>query len=80
MAMRKGKCTCNLGYVILGWILAAIGIWALATGFITQLQVSATPVTTLFGWYFSGIVLISIAKMLKWKGHGSCPVHGFCPK
>ncbi len=74
--MRGGKkCTCNLGYMIVAWVLIALGIWALATAFIAQFN-AAAPMATLLGWYFGGVVLVGIAKMLKWKGHGMCPVHG----
>ena len=75
--MRGGmkKCTCNLGYVIVAWILMAIGLWALAQAFITQWN-AAAPMTTILGWYFGAVVILGIGKMLKWKSHGMCPVHG----
>ena len=74
---RSGKCTCKPGWMILAWILAAVGIFALVAGFASQFGASdPTAINlTVLGWYFGGIVLIGLAKMSKWKGC-SCGIHG----
>ncbi len=72
------KCGCNPGYGVLEWILKAVGLWALAAGFLAQFK-SADPTTvnvTILGWYFAGFLLFGIAKLAKWKACGSCSVHG----
>ena len=72
------KCTCNLGYMVVAWVLIALGLWALVAGFATQFN-SATPTAVNLGivsWYFAGVLLIGLAKMAKWKSHGTCPAHG----
>ena len=77
--VAKSKCTCNLGLMVVSWILFALGLWALVGGFAVQLN-SALPTAvniTVLGWYFLGILLVGIGKMVKWKAHGACPVHGW---
>ena len=72
-----GKCTCNLGLMVVAWVLFALGIWALVGGFVTQFT-SANPTAvniSILGWYFFGVLLVGIGKMAKWKSHGMCPVH-----
>ena len=71
------KCTCNLGFMVVAWVLFALGIWVLVGGFATQLQSSAPTMFngTVLGWYFVAIVLLGVGKMAKWKSHGACPVH-----
>ncbi|MEK6887804.1 MAG: hypothetical protein AABX14_02545 [Candidatus Aenigmatarchaeota archaeon] len=73
----KSKCGCNLGFMVIAWILAAIGIWALVAGFATQLSSGAPTVVNvvLLGWYFLGVLLIGLAKMAKWKSCGRCNMH-----
>lgn len=76
-AKAGGKCTCNMGYMVLAWILMAIGLWALVGGFATQFN-SANPQgfsAAILGWYFVGILFMALGKMAKWKGHGTCSVH-----
>ncbi len=76
-ASRAGKCNCNLGLMIVAWILFALGLWALVGGFATQFA-SAAPTAVngaVLGWYFLGILLFGVGKMVKWKSHGTCPVH-----
>lgn len=79
MAAKVGaKCTCNLGLTIVAWIIFAIGLWALVGGFATQFNSGAPTAVNgaVLGWYFLGIMLWGIGKMVKWKAHGRCPVHG----
>lgn len=78
MAKAGAKCTCNLGWMVVAWVLLALGLWALVGGFAAQFGSSAPTAVnvTVLGWYFVGIVLISLGKMCKWKGHGTCSVHG----
>ena len=74
----SGKCTCNLGLMVVAWILFALGLWALVGGFATQLN-SAAPTAVnvgVLGWYFLGILLLGIGKMVKWKSHAKCTLHG----
>ena len=74
---RSGKCKCNLPWMVVAWIVAAVGLWALVGGFATQFN-SATPTMVSYnvlGWYFAGLLLIGLAKMAKWKAHGTCTVH-----
>ena len=74
MAVAK-KCTCNLGYMVVAWILFAIGLYLLVGGFAAQFQSTAITAEALV-WYFVGIVVLGLGKMSKWKSHGMCPVHG----
>lgn len=73
----KGKCSCNLGYMIVAWILFAVGLWVLVGGFATQFSSGAPTMFngTILGWYFVGILIVGVGKMVKWKAHGACPVH-----
>lgn len=76
-AAKVGRCNCNLALMVVAWILAALGIWALVGGFTTQFA-SAAPTAVngaVLGWYFLGILLVGVAKMVKWKSHANCPVH-----
>jgi hypothetical protein len=79
-AMRKGKCTCNLGWWIVALVVATFGVWAVAAGFIAQFNAGAAPslatAQAVAPWYFGGLLLIGISKMVKWKSHGVCPMHG----
>ncbi|MCX6815762.1 MAG: hypothetical protein NT120_02840 [Candidatus Aenigmarchaeota archaeon] len=78
MPKASEKCTCNWGYIIVAWILGAIGIWALVAGFATQFT-SGYPTavnTTVLVWYFVGLLLVTLAKMLKCKSFGACTAHG----
>ncbi len=71
------KCTCNPGVLVIAWILMALGLWALVGGFATQFGSSAPTAVnvSVLGWYFAGILLVSLAKVAKWKGCGSCIPH-----
>ena len=75
------KCRCNPGFGILAVILFAVGLWALAAGFLAQFK-SADPTAvnvTILGWYFAGFLLLGVGKIAKWKGCGSCGTHcGTC--
>ncbi|HLC67387.1 MAG TPA: hypothetical protein VJI12_00735 [archaeon] len=76
-AVRSGKCTCNLAFMVVTWIIGAVGLWALVGGFATQFT-SAAPTSVSYnvlGWYFAGLLLVGLAKMAKWKAHGNCTVH-----
>ncbi len=78
MPKAGGKCTCNLGLMVVAWILFALGLWALVGGFATQLNSGAPTAVSVavLGWYFLGILLVGVGKMVKWKSHAVCPVHG----
>ena len=75
--VKEGKCGCNPAWMIVGWIIGALGIWALVGGFATQFT-SAAPTSVnpnILGWYFVGLLLIGLAKMSKWKACGRCCTH-----
>ena len=74
---KAGKCKCNLGYLVVGWILGAFGIWALVGGFVTQYASGAPTMVdvNVLGWYFAGLLLVGLAKMAKWKSCGTCHIH-----
>ena len=72
-----GKCECNLVWMVVAWILGAIGLWALVGGFALQFG-SVYPTgfdTSVLGWYFVGLVLVGLAKITKWKACGNCSMH-----
>jgi len=76
-ASKSGKCNCNLGLMVVAWILFALGLWALVGGFATQFA-SGMPTAVngaVLGWYFLGILLVGVGKMVKWKSCGNCTVH-----
>ena len=75
MARTGKKCTCNLAYMVVAWILFAIGLYFLAGGFVGQFTGSSSAGFVLFA-YFVGFVILTLGKMAKWKSHGTCPVHG----
>ncbi len=67
----KAKSEMNWGLVVVAIILTTIGIWALAAGFIAQLQ-SVSPTSTatamaVFPWYLIGVILLALGKWSKWK-------------
>ena len=73
----KSACKCNLGLLVVAWILFALGLWALVGGFATQFG-SAAPTAvngSVLGWYFLGVLLFGVGKMAKWKSCGNCTVH-----
>jgi len=76
-AKASGKCKCNPAFMVLGWILGALGLWALVGGFATQFTSAAPTVVNVnvLGWYFAGLLLVGLAKMAKWKACGCCSVH-----
>ena len=76
-ATRKAgpKCTCNLVYMVVAWILFAIGLYFLVGGFAGQFTGASSGGYVLFA-YFVGFVIMTLGKMAKWKSHGTCPVHG----
>ncbi len=71
------KCSCNPGILVIAWILMALGLWALIGGIATQWMSSAPTAVnvTVLGWYFAGILLISLGKIAKWKSCGNCGAH-----
>lgn len=77
---RNGKCNFNFGWGIVAAILATIGIFLAVQGFVVQLASQGSWDTTVMGWvlgyYFVGILLLGGAKLLKWKAHEDCKVHG----
>ncbi len=75
--VQGGKCECNLVWLVVGWVLGALGLWALVGGFAAQFGSSAPTAVnvTVLGWYFAGLVLVGLAKMAKWKSCGSCGMH-----
>jgi len=78
--MAAKKCNCNLGWWVVWLILTTVGVWAIATAFITQLgtgaaaSVSATAMAVM-PWYFAGILLAGLGKMAKWRCWGMCTMH-----
>ena len=75
MAGRTGKsCNCNLSYMVLAWILFAIGLYFIVGGFAGQFTGTASAAYVLFA-YFIGFVIMTLGKMAKWTSHKSCPVH-----
>lgn len=73
MAAKAPKCSCNLGYLIVGIVLAALGLWMLASAFIGQLQ--GMMAQAVLPWWLGGVVLVMLAKMAKWKSCGMCMAH-----
>ncbi|MBI4896289.1 MAG: hypothetical protein HY832_01960 [Candidatus Aenigmarchaeota archaeon] len=71
---KETKCSCNLGYMLGAIILFTVGLYALIGGFAAQLN-GTIIMTTVLGWYFVGILLMSLGKMLKWKSYETCHVH-----
>ena len=78
MPKASEKCTCNWGYLIVAWILGAIGLWALVAGFATQFTSGAPTAVdySVLGYYLGGLLLVFISKKLKWKSCGMCSAHG----
>lgn len=73
-AAKSAKCTCNPGWLILALIFFSVGLYAVVGGFVGQFTGSQSS-QYILAWYFVGFLLIAIGKMLKWKSHGTCPVH-----
>lgn len=69
----SNKCNCNFGWALIALILFTIGLYGVAGGFIGQLGGAAWSMV--LPWYFIGLLLVMLAKMAKWKAHGTCRVH-----
>lgn len=76
MIESSGKCTCNLGLTILAIILIVIGLYLFGAGLNAQLNGSGV-VWSALGWYLVSMIVILVGKMMLWKGHLRCPVHGW---
>lgn len=78
--VRGAKCTSRPVWGVVAAIVAAVGIFMAIQGFVMQLSLQGVLDATMVSWtiayYFVGVVLIGAAKMLKWKSHAMCPVHG----
>jgi hypothetical protein len=70
---KTSKCNCNVGFIVLAVILGTLGIYSLATGFISHFNYRAAGVVLL--WYFVGVVLMALAKMSKYKAYCGCSAH-----
>ena len=77
---NSGKCACNPGWSIAAAVLVAVGLLLAVQGFVVQLTLQGgwdmTTMSWILAYYFVGVVLIGGGKLLKWKAHGMCPVHG----
>jgi len=77
--MSSGKCSCNLGYLVLALILFTLGLFSLVAGFGWQFNsVSRTgdgAAGMVLVAYFVGFLLVAFGKMAKWKSHAECKVH-----
>lgn len=70
----KGKCSCNVGWLIIALVLLTVGLWGVVAGFTAQFGGAAAA--TVLPWYFVGLLLIVLGKWAKWNAHGRCTVHG----
>ena len=76
-------CRCNPLLSLIALVLLSLGIFGLVNGFALHLQAASAgiqmetmPMIGILVWYFGGMLLMLVGKMLKWKAHGVCPVHG----
>lgn len=77
MKTKGMECTCDWGGGILSIIMIALGIWFLAGGFATQLNVTMRNFDwTVAAWYVIGVALFMYGKMWGTKSCGGCPMHG----
>ncbi len=79
--MRGAKCNCNLGWGIVAAILFAIGAFIGIQGFVIQFQQlqggwDGNLIMWTLAYYFVGFLFLGAGKIVKWKTHGMCPVHG----
>ena len=75
--MSKMDCSCDWGGGILSIIMIALGIWFLAGGFVTQLNVTGRNFDWMVAaWYVIGVALFMYGKMWGYKSCGYCDVHG----
>ncbi|MFC2143361.1 hypothetical protein ACFLQN_03100 [Candidatus Aenigmatarchaeota archaeon] len=58
-------CSCSAGYMILAVILGTLGLFGVLNGFI--IHFSGVTLWQALGWYFIGVILISLAKLCKLK-------------
>ena len=69
--VQGGSSKCNPGKVILSVILMAVGALVGVQGFVMQLGLDGAWDTNAMGWiigyYFVGILLIGVGKMMKCK-------------
>ncbi len=73
--MKTGKCSCNLGLLVAAVAVMTLGLFALVQGFSLQAG-SLGAWTTVLPWYFFGLLLMVVGKLLKKQSHVACPVHG----
>lgn len=75
--MAKMDCSCDWGGGILSIVMIALGIWFLAGGFVTQLNVTGSNFNWMVAaWYVIGVALVMYGKMWGYKSCGYCDVHG----
>lgn len=67
-----GKCTCNPGWMLIAIILASLGIYGVAAGFVAQFY--GLPASLSLPGYFIGLILLMFAKLAKMKGC-ACMMH-----
>ena len=73
------------GHTVVALVLFSLALYALVNAFALHLAdvnaaLSGIPTLTgpgmLLAWYFIGVLVLTIAKIVKWKSHPGCPVHG----
>ena len=64
-APKSAKYNYNPGWLVLGVILFAIGLYGVVGGFVAQ-NAGAGP-SVVLPWYFVGVLFIVFGKLAKWK-------------
>jgi hypothetical protein len=68
------KCSCSFGYMVLAWILLAVGLYFLVWGFAGQFSGTLLPAYILV-YYFVGFLILTLGKMAKCKSKEGCAAH-----
>ena len=71
---KQGKCTCDIGMLLVALVLLSIGAYFLVAAFSAQLQargdvLSVQTVVGILPWYFVGFLVMVLGKMEIGRAH-----------
>ncbi len=86
MPVRKSKanCSCNVGLMLVGKAVVAVGLFILVAGLGAQLAIGLTGQNSLLTFkevlplYFVGLVVGAFGKILSKQSCRDCSAHGCC--
>ena len=71
------KCSCNLPMLLVALVVLTLGVFVFVQGFATQLSsLGVNSWKAVLPWYFFGLLLLVVGKLLKKTSHANCQLHG----